>query len=299
MTYIEIVTREGTRRVPLERERLSIGRLSYNDVVLSSGQISRQHAELRYISGRWWIADLHSTNGLHLKGRRVSEHQFNNGDEIALSPEITVRFVEDGAPPPQTAPAAPVAVPVSPVSPARAAPPPPPSPFPPLSAFVPQRPRTPFSDDEEPYVPPGMATMGPAVSPVPPVAPAPPGAYGAAGGSVGSSYPLAPPSPYSRQHHPTQPAGGYPAPPGPLVSGGTNDPYRRATSGPASTLLHVCQTCGQLTAPDSVYCQNCHHAITYECSNCRLSLLPVQDRCPRCQTPNAASVRRAHRATGA
>lgn len=66
---------------------------------------------------------------------------------------------------------------------------------------------------------------------------------------------------------------------------------RRATSGPASKLLHVCQTCGQLTAPDAVYCQNCHHTIAQECFNCRLSLLPIQDRCPRCHTPNTASVR--------
>ena len=97
---------------------------------------------------------------------------------------------------------------------------------------------------------------------------------------------------------------GYPVLPGALESGSdTFDPYRRSGAaqevngsgaGSAGNLLHVCQTCGQLTAPDAVYCQSCHHSIAHECVNCRLSLLPIQDRCPRCHTPNEFSVRRAH-----
>jgi uncharacterized OB-fold protein len=97
---------------------------------------------------------------------------------------------------------------------------------------------------------------------------------------------------------------GYPAPSGPLQGGADshdlyhrdagNSPRKRVTTGPAPNLLHVCQTCGQLTAPDAVYCQNCRQSIAHECANCRLSLLPIQDRCPRCHTPNQTSVRRAH-----
>ncbi|MGH2502388.1 MAG: hypothetical protein ACRDID_07715, partial [Ktedonobacterales bacterium] len=67
---------------------------------------------------------------------------------------------------------------------------------------------------------------------------------------------------------------------------------RRTSFMAPSPLLHVCQTCGQRTMPDGVYCQNCHHSIATECARCRLSLLPIQDLCPRCQTPNPASVRR-------
>ena len=83
----------------------------------------------------------------------------------------------------------------------------------------------------------------------------------------------------------------------------SSDPYRRSGSmaetggsggGAGSKLLHVCQTCGQLTPPDAVYCQSCRHSIAHECSTCRLNLLPVQDRCPRCHTPNEFSVRRSH-----
>ena len=166
------------------------------------------------------------------------------------------------------------------------------------------RPRSPFADDEQPYYPPGMGM------------PAPPTHYhsqyapGPATNDQQSSY-QPPAAPRAPAQHDTLPAGGYPAPVGPMTSGNDgHDPFRRsgpsvpidanrATAGPTSALLHVCQTCGQLTAPDSVYCQSCHHSIARECVNCRMSLLPVQDRCPRCQAPNPMSVRRAHRAAGA
>src|SRR5579884_42362 len=96
MAYLEIETREGVRRVALDRDRLSIGRLAYNDVVLPYAQISRQHAELRRINGQWWIADLHSTNGLHIESRRVQEHALKPGDTVVLALGINLRFLSDG-----------------------------------------------------------------------------------------------------------------------------------------------------------------------------------------------------------
>jgi FHA domain len=280
MTYLDIETPEGARRVLLERERLSIGRLSYNDVVLPSAQISRQHAELRCINGQWWIADLQSTNGLHINGRRVQQHQLIDGDRILLAPEISIRFLDGVPSTPEQASAAP------PLNTAR----------PPLD------PRSPFADDEEPYFPPGMPYI-PAPSPriptPPPETERAPAPYSPT--SPQRSTMLVPPSMSGFGNS----ADGYPASAPPGVDAVLRDPFRRSspgssgsrpTSGSASTLLHVCQTCSQLTAPDAVYCQNCHHSIAYECPKCRLSLLPINDRCPRCQTPNPASVRRARRA---
>src|SRR5262249_45043419 len=61
-------------------------------------QISRQHAELRYVDGAWWIVDLNSTNGLHLHGERIQEHKLASGDRVVLAPNITLRFIEEPAP---------------------------------------------------------------------------------------------------------------------------------------------------------------------------------------------------------
>lgn len=93
-------------------------------------------------------------------------------------------------------------------------------------------------------------------------------------------------------------------PSGPIVAGGSAyDHYRRtmpARLSPAGTvLLHICQTCGQRTAPDAERCSSCHQSIARPCDSCHRSLLPFQDRCPRCQTPNPISVYRANRQRGA
>ena len=307
MAYLEIRIGQEVRRISLDRDHLRIGRLADNDIVLRDAQISRQHAEVRFASGGWRILDLGSTNGLHVKGKRVREHRLGRGDVLLLAPGVTLLF-HDGAappdalstaasaPPPTRLPQSPV-VPVVPIEPSAVAP-----------AFDMLRPRSPFADDEQLYIPPGMGV------PAPPTdynRRYTPGAYGGSPETGGYPRHAEQSEDATSSQFDTIPAGGYPAPVGPLTSGSDgHDPFRRssvnakseayrATAGPTSMLLHVCQTCGQLTAPDSVYCQSCHHSVARECPNCRLSLLPIQDRCPRCQSPNPGSVRRAHRATGA
>ncbi len=307
MAYLEIETQEGVRRVSLDRERLSIGRLSYNDVVLPYAQISRQHAELRNINGQWWIADLHSTNGLQLDSRRIQEHALANGDRIVLAPGISVRFVEDaamgsqpGAQPWDGMPAG-GAVWDRPAQVSQPFPPQPAgggggldAPFVPPSSVAPLRPRSVFSDDELPYVPPSMAG---------PSSPSMPAGQGAVELSRRTEGPRATPPAVPGSATGGVDGGGFrPSQGGQSGSTDSYDPYRRSgpagerqriSGGPAAKLLHVCQTCGQLTSPDAVYCQNCRNSIAHECAQCGLSLLPIQDRCPRCHTPNAASVRRA------
>jgi FHA domain-containing protein len=310
MALLEVETPDGSRRLPLERDRLSIGRLSYNDIVLAYAQISRQHAELRRIAGRWWIADLHSTNGLLLDSRRIKEHALQSGDSIMLAPGITIRFLDDHAAVPRP-PTAPTPRYVPPASAASA-----PASVPPIAAV-------PFASAASSSsgfgVPPPLAGNGNGQSSETPFGAWSEGspatslaAWRGAGSAQGQSSPgfywsdaTSRPSPPPADGGGSLRSTGYPAPYGPLQSGagaGDGDPYRRdsasgesarATAGPA-TLLHVCQTCGRLTAPDAVYCQHCRTSITQECPNCRLSLLPIQDRCPRCHTPNARSVRRAH-----
>lgn len=192
MAYLEIKTDEGVAKVPLRGERLSIGRLTFNDVALPSPQISRQHAELRRVAGAWWIADLNSTNGLHLHGKRIQDYCLVNGDEISLAPSITVRFVDENIfPEIRTADSVPASEPEDAVAPR--AQPPGPSPrqarsagftasdaddqrkthpvgqramqiYPPVSQaeqLVPVQPRSIYADDEVPFVPTGMAAPAP------------------------------------------------------------------------------------------------------------------------------------------
>jgi pSer/pThr/pTyr-binding forkhead associated (FHA) protein len=74
---------EGRRSV-LSGDQLTIGRSRECEVMLADPNISRQHAELRRDGSRWVIADLGSTNGIKVNGRRVDRAQLEPGDRITL-----------------------------------------------------------------------------------------------------------------------------------------------------------------------------------------------------------------------
>jgi hypothetical protein len=74
----------GDRRNVLSGERVLLGRSRECDVVLDDPNVSRRHAELRYADGRWAVADLGSTNGVRVNGRRVEEAPLEPGDKVTL-----------------------------------------------------------------------------------------------------------------------------------------------------------------------------------------------------------------------
>ena len=81
------------RRYVLEGPRATIGRAKDAACVLRDPNISRHHAELRRTStGDWTIADLGSTNGIKVNGRRVSSTRLGPGDEVTLG---TTTFLFD------------------------------------------------------------------------------------------------------------------------------------------------------------------------------------------------------------
>ena len=83
----------GDRRYVLDGPRARIGRSKEAECVLGDPNVSRMHAELRRAqSGDWTIADLGSTNGVKVNGRRVSSTRLSPGDEVTLG---TTTFLFD------------------------------------------------------------------------------------------------------------------------------------------------------------------------------------------------------------
>jgi hypothetical protein len=74
---------EGRRSV-LSGNHILIGRSRECEVVLEDPNVSRRHAEMRRDNGRWVIADLGSTNGIKVNGRRVDRAALEPGDRITL-----------------------------------------------------------------------------------------------------------------------------------------------------------------------------------------------------------------------
>jgi FHA domain-containing protein len=84
----------GGKRTVLSGERVTIGRSRECDVTLDDANVSRRHAELRREGASWVVADLGSTNGVKVNGRRVSQQPLQPGDEITLGIERLVFEVE-------------------------------------------------------------------------------------------------------------------------------------------------------------------------------------------------------------
>jgi hypothetical protein len=92
----EVVTRAvialDDRRYVLDAARSTIGRSRDADCVLRDANVSRHHAELRRSpAGEWTIADLGSTNGVKVNGRRVGSTRLASGDQVTLG-TTTFRF---------------------------------------------------------------------------------------------------------------------------------------------------------------------------------------------------------------
>ncbi|HEX6753181.1 MAG TPA: DUF3662 and FHA domain-containing protein [Solirubrobacterales bacterium] len=83
----------GDRRYVLDGPRATIGRSKEAECVLADPNVSRRHAELRRSQiGDWTIADLGSTNGIKVNGRRVSSARLSPGDQVTVG---TTTFLFD------------------------------------------------------------------------------------------------------------------------------------------------------------------------------------------------------------
>mgnify|MGYP003863586193 CR=1 FL=1 len=79
-------------RFPLGGERVVIGRAGAGDLVIDDPHVSREHAEVIFEEGAYALADLGSTNGTYINGRRVSGKQpLRDGDVVRVG-ETCLRF---------------------------------------------------------------------------------------------------------------------------------------------------------------------------------------------------------------
>ncbi|MBO9324896.1 MAG: FHA domain-containing protein [Roseiflexus sp.] len=87
-----LMTSSGTHVIPLDSTLMTIGRGLNNDIILEDARVSRNHAQLRYRSRRFWLTDLGSTNGTFVNGEPVTERALRDGDVVSLGGlELTFR----------------------------------------------------------------------------------------------------------------------------------------------------------------------------------------------------------------
>ncbi len=89
---------EGVKVFPLKMPVINIGRRLDNQLTIDDPRVSRNHAQLRAIKGRFVLFDLNSTGGTFVNGRRTSQSVLYPGDDISLA-GVALIFGQDNPPP--------------------------------------------------------------------------------------------------------------------------------------------------------------------------------------------------------
>jgi len=75
----------GTKVFSMEKAVINIGRRMENDLVIDDPRVSRNHAQLRAVNGRYVIFDLNSTGGTYVNSQRAHQSVLYPGDVISLA----------------------------------------------------------------------------------------------------------------------------------------------------------------------------------------------------------------------
>jgi pSer/pThr/pTyr-binding forkhead associated (FHA) protein len=85
----------GMRDIPLDRDRITIGRRADNDVCLPYPAVSAEHAAVVTVLEDSFLEDLQSTNGTLVNGKRVVKHFLRDRDTVDVGRVQLVYLVDD------------------------------------------------------------------------------------------------------------------------------------------------------------------------------------------------------------
>ena len=93
-----IVSIDGVviKEVQLTKDRTSLGRRPYNDVVIDNLAVSGEHAVLQMTGADVHIEDLNSTNGTYINGKAVKKQLLRHNDTIEIG-KHKIKFLNEQA----------------------------------------------------------------------------------------------------------------------------------------------------------------------------------------------------------
>jgi pSer/pThr/pTyr-binding forkhead associated (FHA) protein len=93
-----IVSIDGVviKEVQLTKDRTTLGRRPYNDIVIDNLAVSGEHAVLQMSGADVFLEDLNSTNGTYVNGKAIKKQQLQGGDTVEVG-KYKIKFVNDAA----------------------------------------------------------------------------------------------------------------------------------------------------------------------------------------------------------
>lgn len=82
------------REAQLTKDRTSLGRRPYNDIVIDNLAVSGEHAVLQMSGNEVYLEDLNSTNGTYVNGKAVKKQLLQNNDTIEIG-KYKIRYLTE------------------------------------------------------------------------------------------------------------------------------------------------------------------------------------------------------------
>ena len=80
----------------ITKERTTLGRRPYNDIVIDNLAVSGEHAVLTAAQSDVFIEDLNSTNGTYINGKAVKKQLLSNNDVVEVG-KYRIKFLAEDA----------------------------------------------------------------------------------------------------------------------------------------------------------------------------------------------------------
>jgi pSer/pThr/pTyr-binding forkhead associated (FHA) protein len=82
------------REVTISKEKTTLGRRPYNDVVIDNLAVSGEHAIFHMLGSEVYVEDLKSTNGTYVNGAAIKRHRLANEEVIEVG-KYKIKFLSD------------------------------------------------------------------------------------------------------------------------------------------------------------------------------------------------------------
>jgi pSer/pThr/pTyr-binding forkhead associated (FHA) protein len=95
-----IVSIDGVviKEVQLTKDRTTLGRRPYNDIVIDNLAVSGEHAVLQMSGTEVYLEDLNSTNGTYVNGKAVKKQLLQNNDTVEIG-KYKIKYLNEAAGP--------------------------------------------------------------------------------------------------------------------------------------------------------------------------------------------------------
>jgi len=84
------------KEVQITKDKTTLGRRPYNDIVIDNLAFSGEHAVLQMVGNDVFIEDLNSTNGTYINGKAVKKQLLAHNDTVEIGKYKIKFLVEDG-----------------------------------------------------------------------------------------------------------------------------------------------------------------------------------------------------------